>query len=119
MPEWKVVRLEYKNVDNPSQNVLVTNMHWECTASELKDPAPSDPEDDLYWRGRVYGSLPDGNNRVYTLPALQAVPQATVIGWVQAAIDAGPEQSVAEIEAAVLAQIEKQKNPPGGSVVPV
>ena len=119
MPEWKIVRMDYKNVPGEGGNVVVTILHWECIATELKDPAPTDPEEDLYYRGRMYGALPEGNNRVYTIPALSAVPASVVLGWLHAAMDSDPESPTSdEVEAEVLARIERQKAPEGGSIVP-
>jgi hypothetical protein len=83
--------------------VKVTALHWRATLFADGFTASS------------YGTTPDDGNRVYTLPALENVPESVVIGWSQQALGA---EGVARIEQALVDDIEQQKNPTSGSVNP-
>jgi hypothetical protein len=98
---WSVSQTDYDIDPDSNGQVKVTNLHWRTML-----------EDGLY-TATSYGSTPDDQNRVYTLAALQNVPESVVVGWVQAALGA---EEVQRIEAALLASIAEQKNPTSGGI---
>jgi hypothetical protein len=68
---WKTGYCEYQNNEQP--NVKVTTLHWEVTGF---DDAVAESA-----TGRVYGTVNAADqNRVYTLQALQAVPESVMTG---------------------------------------
>lgn len=101
MSEWEVKRCLYSN--EPSNKVKVTELHWTATLVDGEFTASR------------YGSAGDQSNRVYTKAALSNVPEHVMVGWVQQAL--GPDE-VDAIEAGLLADIEEQRNPTQGSIVP-
>ena len=103
MSNWTIARCDY-DID-PEQNgaAKVTQLHWRATLVEGEFAASS------------YGSTPDDQNRVYPIPALEAVPESVIVGWAQDALVA---EEVARIEAALLADITEQKTPTSGGFSP-
>jgi hypothetical protein len=101
MSDWTIARTDYDIDPQVVGQVKVTNLHWRATL------------EDQGFQSSSYGSTPDDQNRTYTLPALEAVPEAVVVGWAQAALG---EEQVAAIEAGLEAQIEEQVNPTTGGV---
>ena len=70
-------------------------------------------DDGTYYSG-AYGSV--GFQRPDNLIPYNQLDEATVIGWVQEAL--GGEEKVAEIEAALQAQIDEQRHPSKAAGVP-
>jgi len=101
MATWKAPAVDWKDVeDNPSQ-CKVTTLHWLATLTEGEFTASS------------YGTTPDDQNRVYTKPSLENVPESVVIGWIQQALG---DEEVARIEQALADNIAEQQNPTSGTV---
>lgn len=90
--QWTVEQMERNTADN-----FVTTAHWRCTAR------------DGDFSGSVYGSC--GFSGDLTTPYDQ-LTQEQVLGWVWESVNK------ADTEAAVLAQIEAQKNPTQASGMP-
>ena len=88
MTTWKIVSLERKTADG-----FVTTAHWTCS------------DVDGEFSGSVYGSIGFEGELVTPYADLT---EATVIGWVKAAMG---EETVAAHEAAVAAQIAQAKEP--------
>ena len=88
MATWKIVCLERKSADG-----FVTTAHWTCS------------DVDGEFSGSTYGSI--GFEGELVTPYEQ-LTEATVIGWVKAAMG---EETVAAHEAAVAAQIAEAKEP--------
>ena len=88
MTTWKIVSLERKTADG-----FVTTAHWTCS------------DVDGEFSGSVYGSI--GFEGELVTP-YEDLTEATVIGWVKAAMG---EETVAAHEAAVAAQIAQAKEP--------
>ena len=88
MTTWKIVSLERKSADG-----FVTTAHWTCS------------DVDGEYSGSVYGSI--GFEGELVTP-YEDLTEATVIGWVKAAMG---EETVAAHEAAVAAQIAQAKAP--------
>jgi len=103
MPEWKCGFCEYTMEGQSQGQVKVTTLHYNVSLVEGEFSASS------------YGTTGDEATRVYTLPALQAVPESVMVGWVQAALG---QERVDEIEAALAANIAEQKTPTHGGVTP-
>ena len=74
-----------------------------------------DATDNTYSAG-AYGSV--GLEKPDTLVAYKDLTSETVIGWVKAKLDAQEAGTVANIEAALAAQIAEQKTPTVGSGIP-
>ena len=74
-----------------------------------------DATDNTYSDG-AYGSV--GLEKPDTLVAYKDLTSETVIGWVKAKLDAQEAGTVANIEAALAAQIAEQKTPTVGSGIP-
>jgi len=102
-PVWKVGYCEYNNVEDQQGQVKVTNLHYTVDQTDGEFTA------------HRYGSTSDDQNRVYTLAALQNVPEQVMVGWVQQ--DLGSE-TVAEIEQSLADEIYLQENPTGGGFTP-
>ena len=112
-PVWKCGWCEYDMAPEgvPAGQVKVTTLHWDATQAEPN----ADPEEDDY-SARQYGTVSTADqNRVYTLPALQNVPNHVMVGWVQ---DALGEEEVDRIEAALQANIDLQVTPTSGGLTP-
>ena len=103
MSEWSAPAVDWNDVEESTGQVKVTTLHWRCTETDAEFTASS------------YGTTPDDQNRVYTKPALENVPESVVIGWIQQALG---DEEVARIEQALLDDIEQQKNPTSGTVTP-
>ena len=88
MTTWKIVSLERKTADG-----FVTTAHWTCS------------DVDGEFSGSTYGSIGFEGELVTPYADLT---EATVIGWVKAAMS---EETVAAHEAAVAAQIAQAKEP--------
>jgi hypothetical protein len=101
MSDWTIARTDYVIDPEVNGQVKVTTLHWRTTLVDGEFSAGS------------YGATPDEGNRVYALPALEAVPESVVVGWAQAALGA---EEVAAIEERLLAQIVEQKNPTSGGI---
>ena len=102
-PIWKAPAVNWQDVEDGSGQVKVTTLHWRATLEADGFTATS------------YGTTPDDQNRVYTKPALEAVPESVVIGWIKQALG---DEEVARIEQALLDNIAEQKNPTSGTVNP-
>lgn len=100
MSDWKVQRCDYSN--EPNNKVKVTSLYWTV------DLVDGD------FTAHRYGSAGEDQKRVYTMAALSAVPASVMVKWVKQAL--GDEVDL--IEAAMLADIEEQRNPTRGSFVP-
>ena len=101
MATWSAPAVDWQDVeDNPSQ-CKVTTLHWRATLVDGDFTASS------------YGTTPDDQNRVYTKPALENVPESVVIGWIQQALG---DEEVARIEQALADNIAEQQNPTSGTV---
>ena len=101
MATWNAPAVDWQDVeDNPSQ-CKVTTLHWRATLVDGDFTASS------------YGTTPDDQNRVYTKPALENVPESVVIGWIQQALG---DEEVARIEQALADNIAEQQNPTSGTV---
>ena len=74
-----------------------------------------DATDDTYSAG-AYGSV--GLEKPDTLVPYKDLTSDTVVGWVKAKLDAQEAGTVANIEAALAAQIAEQKTPTVGSGIP-
>jgi len=95
-PIWNPTQLDcYPDVDGEVDVVFV--VHWECTATEGE------------YSGRVYSTVGVTLDAESPFVPYDQLTKEQVVGWVQEAL--GPE-TVAATEAAVLQQIEDQKNPP-------
>ncbi len=103
MADWKVGYCEYTSKGQTGGQVLVTTLHYNVSLTDGEYFASS------------YGTTPDTGNRVYALPALQAVPEHVMVKWVT---DALGEEEVAEIEQRLKNDIELQKNPVDGGFSP-
>ena len=100
---WSAPAVDWTNEEQVGGQVKVTTLHYRAELTE-----------DIY-TATSYGTTPDDGNRVYTLPALEAVPESVVIGWIQQALGA---EEVARIEQALADDIAEQKTPTSGSVTP-
>ena len=95
---WKTKFCDYDLVVDKAH---VTTLSWTCTRQEGEIS------------GSLYGTVSAADqNRVYTLAALQVVPESVMTGWVKAALD------VQEIEDAIDAQIAEAQVPTSGRIVP-
>ena len=103
MADWKVSYCEYTSKDQQAGQVLVTTLHYNVSLTDGEYFASS------------YGTTTDEGNRVYALPALQAVPEHVMVKWVT---DALGEEEVVEIEQRLKDDIELQKNPVDGGFTP-
>jgi hypothetical protein len=86
-----------------SAQVKVTTLHYRASLTDGTYTASN------------YGTTPDDQNRVYTLPALENVPESVVIGWIKQALG---DEEVQRIEQGLVDSIESQKNPTTGTVNP-
>ena len=108
--EWKTGYCEYQFEDPSDQNgnVKVTILHWRCTVS--------DPDMSGIPGVTSIGTVSaEDQNRVYTLSALQNVPESVMTGWVKQALG---EEEVQNVEDGLLAQWNDQVTPPGGGITP-
>ena len=94
--EWKIANLERETDDG-----FVFTAHYTVNAS-----------DDAYTSG-AYGSL--GFERPDNLIPFSELTEETVIGWVKETFG---EEKVAEIEAALQAQLDEQRHPTKAAGVP-
>ena len=94
---WSVSQLERETADG-----FVFTAHYTVNAA-----------DDTYNAG-AYGSI--GFERPETLIAYADLTEEVVIGWVKEAI--GGDDKVAEVEAALQAQLDEQKAPTKASGTP-
>ena len=101
-PIWSAPAVDWVDDEQPGQ-VKVTTLLWRATLADAEFSASS------------YGTTPDDGNRVYTKPALEAVPESVVIGWIHQALG---DEEVARIEQALVDDIAQQKNPTSGTVTP-
>lgn len=101
--EWKAPAVDWVDLEDDSSQCKVTTLHWRATLVDGEFTASS------------YGTTPDDQNRVYTKPALESVPESVVIGWIQQALG---DEEVARIEQALADDIAEQAAPTGGTVVP-
>ena len=101
-PIWSAPAVDWQDAEQQGQ-VKVSTLHWRATLEADGYTASS------------YGATPDDGDRVYTLPALEAVPESVVIGWIKQALG---DEEVARIEQALLDDIVEQKTPTSGTVTP-
>jgi hypothetical protein len=94
--EWKIANLERETDDG-----FVFTAHYTVNAS-----------DDVYTSG-AYGSL--GFERPDNLIPFSELTEEIVIGWVKETFG---EEKVAEIEAALQAQLDEQRHPTKAAGVP-
>lgn len=94
---WSIATLERETSDG-----YVYTAHYRVDAA-----------DDIYTAG-AYGSV--GFERPETLIPYSSLTKEQVTGWVQTAI--GGEEKVAEIEAALQAQLDEQRQPTKANGVP-
>lgn len=95
MQNWNVVAMDcYPEFDGEKDCVF--NVHWDFTATEGE------------YSGRVYGSVGLTLDAEAPFTPYSKLTKDQVIGWVKDAMGA---ETVAAHEAAVLQQIEDQKNP--------
>lgn len=101
---WKTGYCEYTKEGLSGGQVKVTTLHWNCTLID-KD-----------FSANEYGSVDASDqNRVYTLPALKAVPESVMNDWVKDALGA---EEVAAIENRLQDSIYEQENPTTGGFDP-
>jgi len=101
-PVWTTSYCQYD--DEGGGQVLVDTLHWSVAL------------EDSGFEASEHGTVNTADqNRVFALPALQNVPESVMTGWVQQAL--GTEE-VDAIEARLVANIEEQKNPTSGGLVP-
>jgi hypothetical protein len=108
--EWKTGYCEYLFEDPADQNgnVKVTTLHWNCSASD-PDNSGIPPVTNI---GTVNAA---DQNRVYTLAALQNVPESVMTGWVKQALG---DEEVASIEEGLERQYNEAAQPSGGGITP-
>ena len=94
---WSITTLERETSDG-----YVYMAHYRVNAA-----------DDIYTAG-AYGSV--GLERPETLIPYSNLTEELIIGWVQTAI--GGEEKVAEVEAALQAQLDEQRQPTKAKGVP-
>ena len=93
--EWNIVQLDcYPEKDGETD--VVFTAHWDLTATEGE------------YSGRVYGSVGLTLDAEAPFTPYSQLTKEQVVGWVKDAMGA---ETVAASEAAVLQQIEDQKNP--------
>jgi hypothetical protein len=95
-PTWKISQLERETIDN-----FVFTAHY---LLELKDDTHS---------AGAYGSI--NFERPKNLIPYSDLTESEVIGWVQDALGA---EKVAEVEAALQAQLDEQRNPSEATGIP-
>ena len=101
---WKTGYCEYDIEEGGTGQVKVTTLHWLCSKTEGLNAASS------------YGTIDASEqSRVYTLPALQNVPESVMTGWVQQALGA---EEVARIETDLDNQLIEQATPTHGGLSP-
>jgi hypothetical protein len=91
---WTIGNLEYNN--DSDKGVVIA--HWRCTGTETVG--------DVTYSASAYSTqsfTPDPSADAYV--AYDSLTEATVIGWVQNAVDQ------AATEASIASKIEAQKNP--------
>lgn len=93
--DWKIVQLECKPQDGALANVA-TNAHWTLTDTDGNNTTS------------VYGSVALGEADPENFIDFAELDEATVVGWVQAAM--GEEQVTAH-ESNVAAQLAAAANP--------
>lgn len=100
---WSAPAVDWQDVEgNPSQ-AKVTTLHWAATL------------EDQGFTAHAYGATADDQNRVYTKPALESVPEATVVEWIHQALGA---EEVQAVENRLADSIADQANPTSGTVNP-
>ena len=98
-PIWNPTQLDcYPQVD--AETDVVFCVHWDCTAEEV--------DGDKTYSGRVYSTVSVTLDAEAPFTPFSQLTKEQVVGWVK---DALGEETVAATEAAVLTQIEDQKNP--------
>lgn len=94
-PQFNVSQLDcYPELDNETD--IVFQVHWDCTATEGE------------YSGRVYGTVGVTLDSEAPFTPYNQLTKDQVVGWVKDALGA---ETVVATEAAVLQQIEDQKNP--------
>ena len=93
--EWNISQLDCYPTEDGEVDVVFT-AHWDLIATEGD------------YSGRVYGSVGITHNAESVFIPYNELTKEVVVGWVKEAIG---EETVAAHEAAVLQQIEDQKNP--------
>jgi len=110
MADWFVHYCAHTGEGQSGGQVKVTTLTWEASLT--------DGPDTVFQKG----STGDHSNRVYALPALQAVPESVMVGWAKQAIDdeaaATGSSTVAEIEAQLDDLMVTAKDPAEGGLVP-
>ena len=97
--EWNIVQLDcYPEKDGETD--VVFTAHWNLTATEVVGEET--------YTGYVYGSVGVTLDAEAPFTPYAQLTKEQVVGWVK---DALGEETVAAHEAAVLQQIEDQKNP--------
>jgi len=102
---WYTKYYDYSVVkESPNGQVQVETLHWRTSLDEDEFHAES------------YGTVSTADqSRVYTLPALQNVPESVMTGWVK---DAMGTEEVDRVEQSLRDNIAEQKNPQSGGGTP-
>jgi hypothetical protein len=95
---WTAPAVNYvTTADQKNGQVKVSVLNWKCKYEEDEYVVSS------------YGNTPDDQNRVYTKPALESVPEHAVVKWVK---DALGSEEVARIEQDLVDKIEAKRMKP-------
>ena len=94
-PQFNTLQLDCYPLEAGEANVVFC-AHWDCTATEGE------------YSGRVYGTVGVTLDAEAPFTPYNQLTKDQVVGWVKDALGA---ETVAATEAAVLQQIEDQKNP--------
>lgn len=95
---WGIAQLECAPSEDSLTNVVKT-IHWTLIAEDGTYVASS--------YGSVGLASPDGDEFI----AYNDLTKETAINWVKAALNTGDEDRVSQMEAALAANIEDQRNP--------
>ena len=110
MADWRVYFCGYSGEGQSGGQTKVTTLTWEASLTDGADTVKQSSQ------------VGDHSNRVYALPALQAVPESVMVGWAKQAIDedaaATGSSTVAEIEAQLDDMMAAVKDPLEGGLVP-
>lgn len=96
---WTIEQAQIAPSENGLANVIKT-LHWRCLAGDGADTAT------------CYGSIGLESPDPEAFEVYEGLTEATVVGWLKAALDAQQEGQVAQIETNLAGEIEKRRNPP-------
>ena len=100
--KWIIHQLERK-----ADNGFVVTVHWRLTMTDTD-------ENGKKWYADTYSVLSYEQREEDVIP-FEDLTEDIVIGWVEETLG---EEKIAEMEAALIANIESQKNPPVIAGVP-